>query len=81
MTYKELTKQIEEIDKEMEFLYSLRESQFKGMRDEEGMIGNIINNLYARKNYLRFEAEYEPKWFVKDEVRQARKEKTDAKIH
>lgn len=64
MTYKQMTKEIEAINEQIEFLYSIRRDLYKGQRDKEIMIGNIANNLCAYQNYLRFSKEYEEKWFV-----------------
>ena len=57
MTYKDISKRIENIDKQIEYV---REWQ-KTTEVEEGkrMWGDIINNLLAYKNYLIFDKEWQ----------------------
>jgi hypothetical protein len=37
------------------------------------MIGNIVNNLCAYQNYLKFSKEYEDRWLAESMIRQAEK--------
>ena len=59
MTYKQMTKEIDAIAEQIHFLYSIRDKFFKGKKYEVHMIGDIVNNLCAYKNYLMFAKEYE----------------------
>ena len=58
MTYKQMTKEIAEIDEQIKFLYDIRKEYFLGTSDKGGMIGNIVNSLCAYKNYLKYTKEY-----------------------
>ncbi len=60
MTYKQLSKRIERIDEQIEFLRRIRENSYKGMKDEEVIIGTIIDNLCAYKNHLVYDEDYTP---------------------
>jgi hypothetical protein len=59
MTYKQMTKNLDAITEQIHFLYSIRDKFSKGEKYELRMIGDIVNNLCAYKNYLIFTAEYE----------------------
>ena len=79
MTYKQMTKEIDDIKTQIDFLYRLRNDLFKGERDAEIMIGNIVNNLCAYQNYLRFTKEYEDKWLVEMKLRECKHDITEGK--
>lgn len=58
MTYKQLTKQIEDIDAQIQFMKDVRDSHYPDDKPSNIMIGNIVNTLICWKNHLRFEKEY-----------------------
>lgn len=59
MTYKQLTKEIENVGEQIRFLYDVRDKYFKKDKHRASMIGNAVNSLCAYQNYLRFGKEYE----------------------
>lgn len=58
MTYKEMTKRIDRIKDQIDFMYELQKQQTDP--ETSRLIGGIIDNLCAYKNYLIYEKDY--KW-------------------
>ena len=57
MTYKELTKRIENINEEIKFMEKIRD--MLPDHDEKIMCGNIVNHLVSWRNTLMYDKEYE----------------------
>ena len=56
MTYSKMTQNIEHIKKQIDFMYDLQKQQTEP--NVSRLIGDIINNLCAYKNYLIYAKEY-----------------------
>lgn len=56
MTYKEMTKRIDRIKDQIDFMYELQKQQIDS--ETSRLIGGIIDNLCAYKNYLIYEKDY-----------------------
>jgi hypothetical protein len=56
MTYSQMTKNIENIKKQIDFMYELQKEQTEP--NKARLIGDIVNNLCAYKNYLIYAKEY-----------------------
>ena len=68
MTYKQLTKQIEYIDAQIQFMKDVRDSHYSDDKPSNIMIGNIVNTLICWKNYLLFDRDYTDTSVMKMEV-------------
>ena len=56
MTYKEMTRRIEHVGKQIEFVYEIQKAEPSD--DRKRMCGDIVNSLLAYKNYLYYEKNY-----------------------
>lgn len=80
MTYKQMTKEIEAIPKQIAYLYNVRDTHYKGNKEIADMTCDIVNNLCAYQNYLRFEKEYKDKTLADMELRQCKREASKQEI-
>lgn len=61
MTYKQMTEQLNNTSKQLEFLYKLRDENFKEDEDSRRMIINIISSILGYQTYLQYFKDYEEK--------------------
>lgn len=80
MTYKQMTEKIEQIPKQIAYLYNVRDTHYKGNKEIADMTCDIVNNLCAYQNYLKFEKEYKDKTLADMELRQCKREASKQEV-
>ena len=69
-TYEQMKKEIEKFKTQIDFIYKVRDTYYGEDKYVAGIVCDIVNNLLAYQNYLRYEKSYTETWLVEHDKKQ-----------